>query len=334
MLQRYKGNPILKPNPKNWWEAVGIFNPAACLKDGKVHLFPRVIGEYKDYVSRIGHYISEDGFHFELAFPGPIFGPGKQYDRWACEDPRVTQIDGTFYFTYVALSKPPRQGGGPPATSLISSRDFRRFHRHGLITPRIADNRDVVLFSEKINGKYVMLHRPSRWSKWFFENKKVDKKVKSRVKAQIPWPYCNYDNLPEKPAIWIAYSDDLKHWYNHKVVMESKEWWEEVKIGGGAPPIKTKAGWLIIYHGVSSSGYRAGAALLDLTDPSKVIGRTKEPILEPTEEYEKVGDVNNVVFPEGNVIIGDKLYIYYGSADKYIGVATCRLDDLLNELIK
>lgn len=330
-LERCKRNPILKPNPKNWWEAKAIFNPAACLKDGKVHLFPRVVAEYENYISRIGHYVSDDGIHFELAFPGPIVSPEKHYDKWACEDPRVTEIDGVYYFTYVALSKPARQGGGPPTTALLSTKDFRKFQRHGLITPRLSDNRDTMLFPEKINGYYVMLHRPHRWTKeWFNKNEPI----KSKVEAGIPWPYCRYENLPEKPAIWLAFSRDLKHWADHKVIMESQYWWEEKKIGAGAPPIKTEAGWLIIYHGVAPGCYRAGAALLDLNDPSKVIGRTKEPILEPKEDYEKVGDVNNVVFPEGNVVIDGKIFVYYGAADKYIGLATCSLEVLLEELLK
>ncbi len=329
MLQRYEGNPILRPNPKNQWESVGIFNPAACLWRRKVHLFPRTVGEHEDYISRVGHYVSDDGVHFELANPGPIFGPERQYDRWACEDPRVTEIDGVYYFTYIALSKPAREGGGPPATALLSTKDFRKFRRHGLITPRFSDNRDAVLFPEKINDKYVMLHRPLRWSKeWFDKNEPV----KSRVEAQIPWSYYHYENLPEKPAIWIAFSSDLKQWRGHKVIMESQEWWEENKIGGGAPPIKTEAGWLIVYHGVAPGCYRAGAALLDLEDPSRVIGRTKQPILEPKEEYERVGNVDNVVFPEGNVVIDGKLFVYYGAADKFVGVATCSLDTLLGEL--
>ncbi len=329
MLQRYKENPILKPNLKNRWESAAIFNPAVCLKDGKVHLFPRVIGKDKDYISRIGHYISDDGIHFEPVFAGPIFGPEKQYDQWACEDPRVTEINGTYYFTYVALSKPARQGGGPPTTALFSTKDFRNFRRHGLITSRLSDTRNVVFFSEKINGKYVMLHRPFRWSKeWFDRNEKV----RSKVKSQIPWPYHKYENLPKKPAIWVAYSNNLKDWHGHKLLMESQEWWEEKKIGSGAPPIKTKAGWLMIYHGVVPGCYRAGAVLLDLKDPSKVIGRTKKPILEPVKEYEKKGDTNNVVFPEGSVIINGKLFVYYGAADKFIGLATQSLDILLKEL--
>ena len=326
MLQRYKKNPILKPNPKNWWESIAIFNPAVCYKDGKIHLFPRIIGEYKDYISRIGHYISDDGVRFEPVLSEPIFGPKKQYDRWAFEDPRVTEIQGTFYFTYVALSKPVRQGGGPPATALFSTKDFKKFKRHGLITPRFSNNKDVVLFPEKINGKYAILHRPARWAKEW-----MDKNESDKSKVKIP---CSYQNLPQKPGIWLAYSYNLKHWFGHKLVMESQEWWEERKIGAGPPPIKTKAGWLMIYHGVMPGPYyRAGAALLGLKDPSKVIARTKEPILESEQEYEKIGDVNNVVFPEGNIVINGKLFVYYGSADKVIGLATCSLDELLNKLL-
>lgn len=325
MLKRYEGNPILKPNPKNWWESAGRFNPGACYKDGKVHLFPRVIGERQDYISRIGHYISKDGgFHFKLAYPGSIFGPGKQYDRWACEDPRVTEINGMFYFTYVALSKPARQGGGPPTIALLSTKNFRKFNRHGLITPRLSDNRDAVIFPEKIGGKFIMLHRPLRWTKEWMGR---DEKDKFRVK--IP---CSYEELPQKPAIWIAYSYDLKHWFEHKVLMQSREWWEENKIGAGAPPIKTWAGWLIIYHGVASGCYRVGATLLDLKNPSKVIGRTKEPILEPEERYERVGHTDNVIFPGGNIVIKGKLLVYYGAADEVIGLATCFLDELLGKL--
>lgn len=315
MLKRYEGNPILKPNSET-----GIFNPAAHYKNGKVHLFPRVIDKDEDYISKIGHYISDDGLCFEPASPCLIFCPGKQYDRWGCEDPRVVEIEGVVYFTYVALSKPARQSGGSlAATALLSTKDFRKFQRHGLITPRLSDNKDVVLFPEKINGRYVVLHRPLRWSKQWMDGN-------NNPRVKIP---CFYEELPQKPAIWIAFSEDFKYWFGHKVVMESQEWWEENKIGGGAPPIKTEAGWLINYHGVTPGCYRAGAALLDLEDPSKVIGRTREPILEPVEEYE-----NNIVFPEGNVVINGKLFVYYGAADKCVGLATCSLNVLLEELEK
>lgn len=328
-LHRYKGNPILKPNPKNWWEAGAIFNPGACLKDGKVHLFPRVVGEYNDYISRITHFISDDGFNFEPAASAQIFiSPERIYDKWACEDARVTEINGVFYFTYVALSKPVRLKDSLPSTALVATKDFNRFHRYGLIAPRIFRNKDVVLFPEKIKGKYVMLHRPLRLTKeWLNKGKNV------RIPdSRLP---CSYNSLPQKPSVWLSFSNDLKYLFDYRVLMGPQEWWEEEKIGAGAPPIKTKFGWLMIYHGVSASNcYRAGAALLDLKNPLKIIGRTKEPILEPREDYEKRGDVDNVVFPEGAVLIGKKLFVYYGAADKTVALAFCDLDELLEELIK
>jgi len=333
MIEKYKGNPILRPDPKESWARAAVFNPAVCLKDGTIHLFPRGIGEYDHYISRIGHYVSRDGIKFQPLNQGPVLGPGREYDSWGCEDPRATKIGDAYYFTYVAVSQPVKKGGGIPlATALASTKDFKKFKRHGVITPKLSNNKDVVLFPEKIDGAYAMLHRPSWWCKeWFTGSKKA---LKNKVAAQIPEGYKKYKELPDKPSIWIAFSKDLKNWTDHKVVMEPKEKWEEKKIGAGPPPIKTEAGWLIIYHGVSKNKwYRAGAALLDLDDPAKVIARTRYPILEPEEDYERKGDVENVVFPTGSVVIGDELYLYYGAADKYVALATCPLQRLLDLLL-
>lgn len=120
--------------------------------------------------------------------------------------------------------------------------------------------------------------------------------------------------------------------YDHKVIMEPERPWEGRKIGAGPPPIKTEAGWLLIYHGVDPNHvYRARAALLDLEEPWKVIARTPEPILEPEEEYEREGDVPNVVFPEGTAVVGDQLFVFYGAADKVCCVASARLDELISD---
>jgi predicted GH43/DUF377 family glycosyl hydrolase len=319
-LERYKGNPILEPKSEN---CEAIFNPGACCCNGEVILLSRIVDEYEKYVSRIGLHRSTDGFNFESA--GSIFGPDKQYDRHGCEDPRITEIDGKFYLTYVGLSKPARQGGGPPAIALASTEDFRNFQRHGLITKRQDDTRDGVLFPKKINGEFVILTRPFRLSK-----NEMDENTLRKMRVETP---CPYNDLPEKPSIWISYSHNLKDWFGHKVIMESKEWWESEKIGAGAPPVKTPKGWLIIYHSVDAAGvYYIGAALLDYKNPSNVIGRTKEPILKPREWYERTGDKNDVVFPEGNIVKDGTLFVYYGGADKYIGVATCNLKKLLDSL--
>jgi len=307
-LKRYKNNPILEPNEKNWWESKAVFNPAAVYKAGMVHLLPRVIGEYEKYISRLGYYVSTDGLNFERVIDEPVFKPQEQYERWGCEDPRITELEGELFITYVALSEPARRGGGPPRTALTSTKDFRSFYRYGVITPLGLDDKDTVLFPEKIKGKYAVLHRP------------------------LDWVGTNYGT--DRPSIWIGYSDHLKGLYGHKVVMKPEQKWESRKIGAGPPPIKTREGWLLIYHGVDeNSVYRAGAALLDLNSPSKIKSRSPYPILEPEKKYEKIGDVSNVVFPEGAVVIDDELFVYYGGADKVCCVATANLDELLDYLL-
>lgn len=346
-LERYEQNPILGPIENNNWESKAVFNCGAVYeeKTGLVHVLYRAIGEYEVYKSRLGYAISSDGINFERR-DSPVFEPVKEYEERACEDPRITKIDGTFYITYVALSKAANMGGGPPRTALATTTDFINFERHGIITPEGADDRDTVLFPEKINGKYVMLHRPHNWTKKdvYEEKGKLYLKVKEKT---IEWPFEEKPVFPEKPSIWIAYSEDLKNWHDHKVVMEPEREWEEVKIGAGPPPIRTKKGWLLIYHGSSwllnsefknykgeiyDRIYKAGAALLDLKDPSRVIARTKEPILEPEKDYEIFGDVPNVVFPEGAVVRGDELFVYYGAADKTCCLAICKLEELIDSI--
>lgn len=308
-LERYKDNPILKPNKANWWESQAVFNCAAVYKDGLVYLVYRAIGEYEEYISRLGLAVSRDGLNFERVSNQPIFEPQQDYERWGCEDPRLTELEGRIYLTYVAHSKPAMNGGGAHS-ALASTQDLRNFKKLGIITPEGAVDRDTVLFPEKINNRYVMLHRPLNWV----------------------GPEYNTDS----PSIWIAYSDDLKQWFNHKPAMKPEEKWESYKIGAGPPPIKTEYGWLLIYHGVERQKekniYRAGAALLDLDDPSRIISRLDEPILEPQEEYEKKGDVPEVVFPEGTVLLDERLHIYYGAADRACCLATINLKDLIDWL--
>lgn len=338
-LVRHKGNPILNPNQQNEWESEAVFNPGAVLIDGKVYLLYRAIGEYDSYISRIGLAVSEDGFNFERMSDKPIIKPGKDYDRWACEDPRITQIGDTFYITYVALDKRIREGGKPTyeiihhlnsQTALLTTKDFVHFKHHGIITPKNSDNRDVVIFPEKINGKFVIIHRPHSWSKNWFKNP-----LSKEVKVDIP---VKYENLSRRPAVWIAYADDLtKDWFDHKLIIRSHRE-EDEKTGAGPPPIKTDKGWLLIYHHVKKNKnngiiYTARAALLDLKNPSKVIAKTPYDILEPEEEYEIKGDVDNVVFPTGIVVKEGILFVYYGAADKKIALATIELDKLLEELL-
>ena len=180
---------------------------------------------------------------------------------------------------------------------MASSRNLIDWKRHGVMLDE--PNKDASLFPEKINGRYIMFHR-------------------------------------RHPDIWLAYSDDLHHWEDHRRVMEALPGssWENIKIGIAGPPIKTDAGWFLIYHGVGEGQrYCLGAALLDLSDPTRVIARQPEPILEPELDWEINGYVPNVVFSCGQVILGDDLIVYYGAADTVIGAAAIRLDQLPSDWI-
>lgn len=344
-LKRAEENPILSPNKNVDWESEAVFNPGAILKDGKIYLLYRAIGEYDTYVSRIGLATSDDGVHFKRQSSEPIIKPEDDYDKWACEDPRVTKLGDTFYITYVALSQRIRGGGKPTyeimhnlnsQTALVTTKDFVKFERHGIITPQNSDNRDVVIFPEKINGKFAILHRPHRWCKNWFKNPNSKK-----IKVNIPVPF---DELPQRPSTWLSYSSDLKNWEDHTLLIRSTHEHDE-KTGPGAPVVKTDKGWLLIYHHVKKIYparqdkkkeivYTAKAILLDLKDPSKIIAKIPYPILEPKEEYEINGDVNNVVFPTGVLIKGGELFVYYGATDKTCCLATVKLSDLLAELLK
>jgi predicted GH43/DUF377 family glycosyl hydrolase len=298
-LERYKGNPILTPTT-NWWENEAVFNCAAARSNGKVHILYRAIGE--DRVSRFGHAITENGLDITERKPDPAYESiGDELEKLGVEDPRITKIDDTYYITYTGVSLYPCCEVEPSLVSsapwrcrvgLLSTKDFKTFTKHGCILPDM-DNKDVVLFPERINGKYVMLHRTF-------------------------------------PNIWIAYSDDLLHWYDHKLLMRVQPGsWDCNRIGAGAPPIKTEYGWLNFYHGVDHQrNYRLGILLLDLDDPSKVIGRSAEPILSPREPWEKNGLVPNVVFTCGAIEMGDYYYVYYGGADKVIGIAVMSKSDI------
>ncbi len=306
IFKRYNGNPILKPNPKNMWESYMVFNSAAIYLEDKIHLLYRARGK-KGGISRLGYSSTSDGFNIEERLDRPIFEPepGNELECLGCEDPRLIEIKGRIYLTYTAYGRVPCTNH--PINSIqiamtsISSQDFTkknwRWGPRNYPFPRV-DNKDAFLFPEKLEGQWVMYHR-------------------------IP------------PHIWIAYSDDLANWGDTSIVLSPREEWEYYKIGGGAPPIKTEEGWLIIYHGVDKEwNYRLGAAVADLEHPHKILKRGREPILEPQEEYEVKGDVPNVVFTCGAVLKDEKVYLYYGGADTVLCVATAELYELLGSLEK
>ncbi|RLC67473.1 MAG: hypothetical protein DRI48_02190 [Chloroflexi bacterium] len=322
-LRRYKGNPILNPR-RDDWESLEAYNPAAVYLDGKIHLLYRATGEYVEYVSRLGHAIFDENLNLVERFDEPCFTPNLELWEMSVEDARLTPLEGRLYMTYVITLTPcppysvRRRLGMPPrpqARTRISLAEVTwevgrmSFQRLGVITPYGSNQRDTVLFPAKIGGRYAALHRPSAW-----------------VGPGYP---------TDTPGIWFAYLDDLPgRMYGHRLVMKSEQRWESRKIGAGPSPVKTDKGWLLIYHGVDQNRvYRAGAALLDLEEPWKVIARTPEPILEPEEEYERIGDVPDVVFPEGAVVIGDDLIVFYGGADVVCCAASVRLNEFVNYLL-
>ncbi|MCD6238961.1 MAG: glycosidase [Thermotogae bacterium] len=320
-LERYEKNPILKPRGHDW-EALEVFNPAAVYINGKIHVLYRAVGDYKNYVSRFGHTVFDKDLNILERDEKPCFEPDmKIWWERSVEDPRITEIEGELYMTYVVTPTPapPRKVRSrlkipDPEESITRiglakiDKDFRNFTRLGIITPLEADERDTVLFPERINGKLAILHRPSRW-----------------IGA-------NYGL--KRPGIWFAYLNE-EYWmsFDHKLVMGPQEVWESYKVGPGCPPIKTEKGWLLIYHGVDDDRkYRAGAVLLDLKEPWRVIARTKEPFMIPEKSYEIEGDVPEVVFPEGAVIIDNDLLIFYGGADKVCCAARMNLNKFVNYL--
>ena len=240
---------------------------------------------------------SKDGIHFTVADEPAIF-PSAEEESWGMEDPRITQIGDTYYINYTSVTK------NGPATSLISTKDFVNYERHGIIFA--PENKDVTIFPEKIGGKYVAFNRP------------------------VP---CGIGD----PEMWIAKSPDLVHWGEQKhfcgLSGGSEERWDNGRIGGGAVPFKTDRGWVKIYHAADKNDrYCLGAFLLDLEDPSKVLAKTSQPILEPEEEYEINGFFGNVVFTCGCLVKEDTVTIYYGAADDKICRADIRLDDIFTAM--
>ncbi len=187
---------------------------------------------------------------------------------------------------------------------LAATKDFKVYKKFGRITESNVDDRDVFLFPEKINGKYCMISRPK------FKNAGVN-----------------------MPSIWISFGNDIVEFEKPELLLTGEQWWEQQRIGGGTPPIKTDKGWFMLYHGVDEKGiYRVGAVLLDLNDPRKVICRTKDFLMEPDAEFELNGLYSGCVFPTGTVVKNGTLFIYYGCADMYIGLATCDFKELIDYL--
>jgi len=243
-----------------------------------------------DFVSSIGYAVSVDGLNWnKLEYP--VLAPQEDYESRGVEDPRVTwhAEDGCFYMAYTAFSPL----GIMPC--LARSGNLIEWERLGPVI-RGENNKDHVLFPRKIGGRYAMFHR-------------------------------------RPPHIWIAYSDDLTNWDSDRIVMSPRPHnlgWDEKRIGAGGVPIETPDGWLVLYHAYDNRHvYRLSAALLDLEDPSRVLARPRTYLMEPTETWEIRGDVPNVCFSCANPVVGADVWVYYGGADRMVGLATCTLTELM-----
>ena len=259
----------------------------------------RVIGyRGKNYLTTMSYLrlvSSRDGVHFgeEEGFL-PVFGQGP-LESFGIEDCRVATTGDGFFLTYTQVS------ACAVGVGLMHTRDWKGFTRHGMIFP--PHNKDCALFEEKVGGRYYALHRPSS-----------------------PELGGNY--------IWLAESPDRLHWGNHRCIATTRDHsWDCARVGAGASPVKTDAGWLEIYHGADfDNRYCLGALLLDLDDPSRVIARSREPIMEPVMPYERTGFFGNVIFTNGHIVEGDTLTMYYGASDEVICGARFSIREILDSL--
>ena len=296
LFRRFQGNPILTPN--DWpYPANAVFNPAAVALNGHTLLLARI--EDRRGFSHLTAARSEDGLTHWQIDPVPTLAPdpAAHEERWGLEDARIVRMEDSREYAISCVSF----SVGGPLVSLIMTEDFTTFTRMG--TPFPPEDKDACLFPRLFNGLYAMIHRPI-------------------IRGQA--------------NIWISFSPDLQHWGEHEILIPVRTgWWDCHRVGLGAQPIATEAGWLIIYHGVRETPagqvYRVGLALLDIKDPRRVIRRSDEWVFSPSLPYELTGDVPGVVFPTGAVVDKktNQLRLYYGAADTCIAVATADMKAVL-----
>lgn len=295
LFKRYQGNPIL--TAEDWpYPINSVFNPAAVAVDGHVLLLNRV--EDLCGFSHLTCARSEDGLTNWVIDEQPTMKPDQttQEEKWGLEDPRIVWLEEQkqYAITYVSFSE------GGPIVSLAVTRNFQTFARLGGLLP--PEDKDACLFPRRFNGRFALIHRPI-------------------VRGDAD--------------IWISLSPDLKHWGDHRVLLKTRmAYWDGARVGLACQPIELPEGWLLTYHGVrgTTAGeiYRIGMALLDKEEPWRVLRRGEEWVLGPRESYERIGDVSDVTFVTGGVIMKqtNQLYLYYGAADDKVAVAMADVDQI------
>ena len=339
MIEVRKEGVLLEKSGQEF-ENMGVLNPAAIYDGTFIHMFYRAVRNGNN--STIGYCKLSDPMSVVERSTAPLLVPGFKYESHGVEDPRIVRIDGTYYLTYTAYD------GVNALGALAVSQDLIHFDKKGIIVPQVSYtdfcrllgdgcivnkkylrynekerlrekdgttvfvwDKNVIFFPEKINGKFIFLHRI-----------KPDIQIVS---------FNSFDELT--PEFWTNY---FSHFSDH-IVMTAIYPHEVSYIGGGCPPIKTDSGWLLIYHAVHDTlngyVYSACAALLDINNPQREIARLPYPLFRPDQNWELTGEVNNVCFPTGAVVLDGTLFIYYGAADEQIACASINLQALLNELL-
>ncbi len=339
-FQRHPENPIVRAGKYDWRMAVTL-NPAVIYDKGKFYMYERAGGQLRPFQCTIGMLESDDGIHFKHTVDHPVLSPetcGCKYG--SVQDPRVVKIGDAFYMTFAfrpyawhssptGLGVPDSRQGEFPGFSgkdednqsrsgVAVSRDGLHWEIAGWVNPKTMDDRNVILFPEKIGSRFAALRRPS------------------------PRVGTDTRHSDEHPCIRLSYSEDLNHWTEPEVVIRPDLKWENNRIGGSTPPIRTEHGWLVFYHGVENNYpptrrviYRMSAMLLDPENPLKVLARCPDPLMEPEEYYELFGlYIPNVIFPTGAVVKEGIIYLYYGVCDTAIALATVPLQEVVDHLLK
>lgn len=324
-LSRSARNPVLRPLPEHWWESEAVFNPAAFVHEGRVHLFYRAMG--RDGISRIGYASSKDGITFDERAKEPVYDRGAGFvperarlsyqtltyspDLYASgggwggiEDPRAVMMDDRVYMTFGIFES--WQSMRLAVTSLshqdLDARAWK-WDPHVPLSPQGQTNKNWVLFPRKINGKFAILHALT-------------------------------------PHLMIEYVDALEDIREKPIQSNNKRTgrpghWDTLIRGAGAPPIETPHGWLLLYHGMNpekNTGYQVGAMLLDLHDPTHILYQSEQPILTPDTWYENEWKAG-VVYASGACVFNGDLLVYYGGGDKYVAAARANLRDFLRKLM-
>jgi len=322
------------------FENEGVLNPAAIRVGDSVHLFYRAVR--KGNYSTVGYCRLDGPLTLCERSEAPLIIPQLDYESHGIEDPRIAKIDDIYYMTFTAYDGLNAQG------ELATSKDLIHFERQGIIVPQMtyAEFAFHVETDGKVNEKY---HRNY---KFYYNKADPDKKLLLWDKNVIFFPRRINGRLVFlhriRPGIQLVAVENLKDltkdfWINYirdmheYIVLDPLYDHESKYIGGGCPPIETKQGWLLIYHGVKETTtglvYSACAALLDLDNPSREISRLPYALFSPEYEWELNGEVNNVVFPTGTAVFGDTLFIYYGAADERIACASLSISSLVEKLI-